>query len=582
MRYYDPEAQALSSLCELLSAVADGFPDKAFNAYAKKQRQAIISNLIEFAEVNACVLTAETAGILNPYPDLRFDDLREILRAASTKNADCTRARRDEWIAFARRFDAPTETALIRYTDNFLINDCIFSVYEGAESASLMPDHASGYRQTLHLENPIFSGNFNADYEMTDAEIEILENGYRLSFVQMAEVVTVDFSGVCLETQLIDYTSINTGSNSPWQAISDALTALEDKKDVLGMEFLNEKEKRLLPLCKFSPIHHSDTSGETEADELFLELARRVGNDDVAALTLRYAHADRVRKKKKADNALRKALSKPSSEALARMIMAELKEASACYPTEAELDVVPESLELARYTVAGMLCAAGYEGEYPHFRRMSSLKGFRLLDMQGQPMIVGNEKHMASMIDCSEMCINHETPGFHLAVSTVFLKKRELHLYYALDGYSGFFQNNRRRCRTIFPFPFWDYQDIGEATYDLEQAVTVAIKTAECGKLTKEERRAHISVTSGNTGILYYGTMFLALGALFGLLMCLGMFLVCLVVGTPFAFFSADTTFAEFVRFLAVGLPWLPLFLFSAMGFGLPMTIITAFSKKRG
>jgi hypothetical protein len=187
---------------------------------------------------------------------------------------------------------------------------------------------------------------------------------------------------------------------------------------------------------------------------------------------------------------------------------------------------------------------------------------------------------MASMIDCGETRVN-EMPGFHFTVSTVFLRKNELQIFDSLDGKSGFFPyKHHRRARTVFPYG--DYQDNGEIKYDLEQSVVLTAKIAECGKLTKEERSTSLDVGPGSVGLLHYSILFLLAGLIFGLIMCPGLFLVCLIVGTPFVRLTSDDTYVEFVRFLLFDIPWLPLFLFCVVGFGLPMTIITALSKKKG
>ncbi|MDR1409277.1 MAG: DUF3878 family protein [Oscillospiraceae bacterium] len=586
MRYYDPEIKALSSLYDLLFSVADGFLDKDFEAYSKKQRQYIINNLITFSDENISLLSDEINEIIYPYPELSFDRLRETLKSANKKHIESMTARYDEWRTFAKRFDKLTEKALTRFIDDRLIYDSIITTDEKTGITYFYPDRTNSYRQTIHLLNPVFSDNFNPYiYENTDAEIDMLDNGYRLSFVQANEIITVDFSDVCLETQLLNYSTVTMWDGSPWRQISDSVTAIGYKKDILGMEFLNKKEKALWQMSEFSPIHSIDSgyhsvSGDKKADELFCDFAERNGNSHVAALTRQYSDTH-LKEKGKARKTLIKELKKPESEGLARMILAEIKDAAAEYPTEVELDIAPEVLDESRKTVTDIMKQKGYGGEYPRFKKISSLKGIRLLEIQGQPAFVCNEKHMACMIDCCENSINFNTLGINYTVSTVFLKKDELHMYDSLDGYSGFFPyKHRRRARSLSAN--LDFRDDGKLTYDLEGLAIAAAKTAECEKLTKYERKNIASVGPGLYGCLFYGGLFLFMGLLFGLLMCPGIFLVCFVIGTPFAVFSSEVTFVEFVRFLIFDLPWLPMFLFCVVGFGLPMTIFTAFAKKRG
>jgi hypothetical protein len=482
MRYYDPEIKALSSLYDLLYTGTDGFPNKDFKAYSKKQQQYIISNLITFSEENKGLLSPETKEIVCPYPQLSFNKLREILKFANKKYMESKTARHDEWSAFAKHFDKRTEKALTRFIDDRLIHDSIIAIDDITGTASFNPDYTDAYRQTIHLKNAIFSDNFNAKiYETSDAEIDVLDDGYCLSFTQTNEIVTVDFSDVYLETQLLNYSTVNMWDGSPWHQISDSLTALGYKKDILGMEFLNKKEKALWRLGEFSPIHSIDSldhsiSGDKKADEMFCNFAERVGNYRAATLTQQYSETH-SKEKEKARKALIKELKKPESEALARLILAEIKDAVAEYPTEVELDIAYEVLTETRKAVTDIMKQKGYEGEYPHFCKMSSLKGIRLLEIQGQPVFVFNEKNMACMVDCFEHIINLNLLEISYMTSTVFLKKNELNMYDSLDGYSGFFpRKHRRRARSLSPN--LDFRDDGELTYDLDGITIAAAKTA--------------------------------------------------------------------------------------------------------
>lgn len=492
-------------------------------------------------------------------------------------------ARRDEWIAFAKRFDKLTEDALVRTIDARLLFD-LFLYTSQSGKVSFSPECTAAYRQTLYLENPVFSDNFNPDiYDTTNAEINILDNGYRLFFVQLNEIITVDFSDVCLETQLLDYSAVN---GSPWSRISDSLTALRHKKDILGMEFLNKKEKALWRLGEFSPIHNIDSqyhsiSGDKKADEMFCNFAERAGNNRVAALTRQYSSTN-SKEKEKVSKVLIKELKKPESEELARMLLLEIKDAAAEYPTEAELDITYEVLAETRKIVTNIMKQKGYEGEYPHFRKMSSIKGIRLLEIEGQPEFVFNEKNMACMVDCFENNVNFNTLRINCTASTVFLKKDELHMYDSLDGSSGFFSHkHRRRARSLSPNP--DFRNDGEVIYDLEGITIAAAKTAACEKLTKDERKNIASVGQGLYGALFYGTLFVLTGVGFGLLFCPAIFLFALLLGALVTFVSSEAPpFSEYFRFLLFDFPWWKMFLFCVAGFGLPMTVFTALSKKRG
>ena len=113
------------------------------------------------------------------------------------------------------------------------------------------------------------------------AEIDQLNQGYRISIVQINEMVTVNFSDNRLETLLFNYSLCNTADGSPWSQIWESLNAMKNKIDVLGMMFLNNKEQALWQLSEFGPIQniHSQrypVNGNYKADEIFLGFATRV------------------------------------------------------------------------------------------------------------------------------------------------------------------------------------------------------------------------------------------------------------------------------------------------------------------
>jgi hypothetical protein len=587
MRHYDPEIKALSSLYDLLAVVVDGFPEKEYNAYSKKDREKISKNLVSFSSQNDKLLSSVTKDIINPSPEMQFDRLRDIVKLANTKHMESQAARYEEWIAFAKRFDEPTQKALTRFIEYGLIDDTIITKDNMTGEVYFAIDSNYAFYQRVYLKNAVISDNFKEDvYEEEDAEIDVQDGGYRLSFVQASEIVTVDFPEVCLETQLLNYSANSMWDGSPWHRIRESLTALGIKKDLLGMKYLNKKERALWRLSAFSPLLSMDSSyqsvsGDKKADEIFCRYAERAGNERMALLTKQYTETV-FKEKEKARIALVKELHSPASEALMRLMLAEIKNAAADYPLKVELDVEPAMLAQTRKTITNIMRQNNYEGEYPHFKKMSSLKGIRLLEIQGQPITVINEKHMACLVDCFEHSINSSMLVPHFAASTVFLKTNELDRYEALDGYSGFFPHRyRRRARSLSPN--LDFRYDGELTYDLEGITLAAAKTAECEKLTKEERRKIVSVGPGLFGCLFYGGLFLLVGVAFGLLFCPAMFLVALLLGAPVTAFSPQApSFAEYSRDLLFDFPWWQMFLFCVVGFGLPMTVVTAISKRRG
>lgn len=584
MRYYDPENNALSALFIRLTYAADGFPEKAWQDYSKKQQRAILDTVKAHLEENGSLLSEEVRALMRSDPAESFGRFCQALRSAHQRAEAAEAARREEWLAFAKRFDPLTEQALVRLLDGPLLSFLLLQV-EGDGQVALWTDAQPAFRQTVYLENPVLGGEFDPDSVQTDAEIICLEGGYRLSFVQYHQIYTVDFTGVRVVTIPLDYTAQLIWDDSPWHRVSSALQALRQKEEIFGTALLNEQEQKLRPLADFAPIHDIPmpkipAHGGEDVAALFCALAERAGARRAAMLARQYAAA-KPEAQEKIRRALVTAMKTPESEALARLIMSKLRAAAAEYPTEVALTVSSDTLAAARQAVTAIMRQHGYEGEYPNFCRMAAIGGVRILEMNRQPSWVCNEKNVACLVDCWEYCSGKGKLRIKFTASTVFLKEKELPLYDTLDGYSGFFPHKeRRRGRNIAQFPFFETDEVA---YDLKTVAVAAAKVAACEKLSLEERKAISFVPSGLYGCLFYGIGVLFAGGTFGLLFCPAMFLLCLLIGLPFTLLAPEApSFWEYFRFLLTDLPWLWLFLFCVAGFGLPMMVLSVLAKKRG
>jgi len=585
MKYIDFETRSLSSLYSTLSVFINGFPDTEWDKYSIKQRQELNRRLTEFAE-NETIISSILNNFIPLDNEQQYCVFREKLKNANDKYIDSLRLQREEWIEFAKRFDKPTEEALIRCIDSHIEYHYGFTTDEQTGAMELASDSTNAYCQTIHLINPVFSENYASDDIANNMEIDVTDNGYRISFIQREDTVTIDFSDLRLETQLFDYSAIFLIGGSIWAVISDTLTALGTKKDVLGEDFLNEKEKALWRLGEFSPIHgigrkYELVSGDKKAAELFCAYAVKVGNVRVAELTRQYSDDVDAKTKKRASAALKRELIKPECEALVRIILADIKDAASEYQNAVEFYVPIDELKAAYQVITDTLRARGYEGEYPHFRKMSAIKGVRLTEMQGLPVFIGNEKHMASMIDCFAYRTGFTEQPFRInfTASTVFLKKDEISKFELLDGLSGYFPYKyRRRVRSVTPAVYHG----DDIAYSLAESAIIAAKTAETEKLTKEERRQYSVGSQGNYGPEFLFLVTMSFGTLFGILFVPAMLLLALLAGIPLTFLVSDAPpYSEYVQTM-LEFPWHHAFVFCMFGFGLPMALMFAMSKRRG
>ena len=225
MRYYDPETKVLASLYDLLVAVVDGFPKKNLNAYTKKQKQSLINTLISFSEENAGILSSELYEIIYPYPELSYDKLCDILKNANKKHIATMRHGVMNGLRLQNALTSIQKMRLSRLLMIILCAMKCFSKRANRES-KLSPRVLAliGRRSILKiLFSEIISNRKSMNIPMRKLK---LPSGYRLSFIQAEEIVTVNFSNIYLETQLINYSVSNRWDGSPWCQISELLTAI--------------------------------------------------------------------------------------------------------------------------------------------------------------------------------------------------------------------------------------------------------------------------------------------------------------------------------------------------------------------
>jgi hypothetical protein len=250
----------------------------------------------------------------------------------------------------------------------------------------------------------------------------------------------------------------------------------------------------------------------------------------------------------------------------------KIKDAASEYPIKIERDVSADELSAARNRIVKKMRAKGFEGEYPHFKKMSPLKGVNILEINGQSVIVCNEKNMVSCIDCFEDFYCDQIIVSY-SVSTIFLKKHQIDLYNDLNGDSGFFiDKHRRRARYIMFNNF--INDLPD--FDLQKSIDVAVKTSQCEKLTKSERKEYVPVGPGKYAIGILAVIWLIAGAMFGLMWCIGMANFIFVISL-----IESGGLGEAWK-MVIEAPWLSSFLACSLGFGGLMFLITLIGMKKG
>mgnify|MGYP000878500902 CR=1 FL=1 len=617
IKYYNHERDILIGLYWSIIHIA-GFQiesdvSKADFISKKKQRK-IRLEINMFVNTNNHALSNNHKEQLSSQNKIR--DIFSFLKSQKEDAEEAEEARRKDWLDFASELNEEVKDALEKIFDDEIysmgFND--LQLVDGKVEWSF--EASTAFKQVFHLTDPVFSENYSPDSTHSVPEISKTKNGYLIKFIQSdfdesdmsytnEQVCSLTFSDMKLDITCYNYTKFSGFSYEPWEAIHSFLHAMDYKHTALGEAFLNDKEKALLPLYDFSPLNslsgwHTDSAcgGNLDAARLFISLAKEADNQKVVRLSQEYLEYAKEHKtnmgidisaesqsKHKSPKKLQRLcqkivaeLKRVESEPLYRLFLEKIKDAACEYSAEIEHNLSASELNTTRALISEKMHENGFEGVYPHFKKLSPLKGIKLLEINGQPVIIFHEKNTVSCIDCLENFYGDQLIVSY-AVSTIFLKKHQLDLYQSLDGDSGFFiEGNRRRARYIMFNNF--FNDL--PSFDLQKSIDVAIKTSQCEKLTKDERKEYAAVGPGKFGVLILAIACLFGGILFGLLMSIAMFLLGLILGVPLSGFSTEITTQAFIHDLVFDFPWYKMFLFCSLSFGSLMFLFMIITIKKG
>lgn len=612
MKYYNRERNILTGLYDQTIRIAGDKMEADFSKadfLPKKKQKEIRKEINRFYDENVDLLSDANRDKISPQTKLSC--IFTFLDAINKESVDADRSRRDDWLAFAAECKERSKNILTRISDEAIygreLND--LKIVDGKVKWCLA--QSDSFEQILYLLNPVFSENYNSESLHSYPEISETENGYVIEFIQSdydetdmtyinERISSLTFSSMELDTVCFDYTKPPVFFYEPWTAIYKYLLEIENKNNALGETFLNNQEKALLPLAEFIPFHdfsgcHVENigNGNIAAVELFISLAKETGNQKIVDLSekyLKYIEDYKInasdsddtdeshlkytirKEEKRLSKKITLELKTVESEPLFRFLLKRIKEAAAEYPIKIERDVSAEELSAMRTRIAEQMREKGFEGEYPHFKKMSPLKGVKILEINGQPILVCKGKNMVSCIDCFEdfYC---DRIIVSYSVSTIFLRKRQIDLYNNLNGDSGFFID--KHCRRARYVMF--HNVINDLPgFDLQKSMEAAIKTSQCEKLTKSERKEYAPVGPGKDAISLLAVIWLIAGAVFGLMWCIGM------VISLFVILLIESRALEDAWKMVIEAPWLSSFLACFFGFGGLLFLIMLIGMKKG
>jgi hypothetical protein len=460
----------------------------------------------------------------------------------------------------------------------------IFRYQDGA--ATIIVDSGDSYVQQLVFQDAVFSEGFDISLYPYAFKLCDTENDYCLEFIQDNESgiqlrCKLRFSAVNAEIRCFNYTKGIIYDYEPWRAVANYLYEMKNKRELIGPEFLNEEEKRLLPLAEFTPLTRflnimTDSNDSKAAAEIFISYAERAHANDIVSLVRQYERFADSKEEKEISRRLHKKMVNVGAEPIYHMIVNDIKDSAAVYPDKI--------ISLGSGFIAGQirkstelfLLSQGFQGNFPNFRKMSSFNGLHLLFIDKQLAALWNEKHMASYIDCHEEYINGEF-SIHYVSGTVFLRRDQVNLFPVLTADSGFFiDKDRRRGKAVLSKAYWGIEGFSVEEENLK-AAEIASRLAQCARLTPQERKQYLSSNSMKIEGRYILLLLWALGgSFFGAAMCIGFALMEVAAGLIFT--------GNWLRTWSLirETPWHRIFIFCGASFGLIMLILSLIGRKRG
>ncbi len=325
----------------------------------------------------------------------------------------------------------------------------------------------------------------------------------------------------------------------PWEHLVTIASSIYEKTYLPG-DYLNEREKALLPLLK-ELKRLSFWEDKDEATITFPLLRGYFEKHDGREL-LPHLEAFSI---SRVDDKLLEKLNRKKYEPLWRELFELVAASQEGYPAET---CTTERWAELRACVQEKLEARGYSGQYPDFIKHGAVRGARLaLDAEGRSYFVCGEKNVTFYIHCQEI-FDEDRRAIEFSCGTALLRKHET----AEDSHACRFAAKGRRFYRSFL-----YEDPAERETDdlLESMVDIAAKRAELRRLTKQERAL---LDNGVISSLWvFWRSFLIFGGLFTaifipLMMVFGSLLLW-IDGAPEAIFDAPWWLMALISWVGVG-----------------------------
>ena len=444
--------------------------------------------------------------------------------------------------------------------------ECFFAkVRKVGKDAQIDVGYNEGYKRTLTLVNVSGLPEESFDY-LAFENGSLIKRGDEYILSGEAENhdddSTTPFS-IRFTDAKVDITLFQAGEQlfweTPWAHIQTIAAEILRKHFFLPGDYLNDREKELLPLItELGAISYwtfiPDESNPADFSQLKSYIVRFGFNELLPFFESLEKNFSDGKKKGRIVYKLHSKLNAQKYEPLWRELYNTISKTQEEYPTRAIVLCPTELLNETRSNIQKLMKSHGYSGTYPDFIKKGTTRGIHLAESYSTSYFVGAKKNVAYHIHCAEDFYNG-----HLSIDflcgTEILRKDET----AGDIYSCMFDaKGRRFFKTVLYESDSVNPDADEEyeTQDLGQRVQIAVKKAELIKLTKEERKEIYDDLPSWQSFLISIVCTVVLGLLCSIAVTIGFMLIgivlCLIFVVPQ---EIPSMFSE--------IPWLKFFLLS-------------------
>jgi hypothetical protein len=348
---------------------------------------------------------------------------------------------------------------------------------------------------------------------------------------------------------------------TPWEQLLHVSLCILDKEDFENS--FNELEIDLLPLLKEIKLLLFDWDKSELSTPIFEAFVKKYKFFELLPLIEKTKIKNLSDKRRNfITQQLLNKLNLIKYKPLWQEIFDLISESQKDYPFEIAIKKSKGTITKFKNKVTNLMQEYGFDGVYPDFYKKSAVKGAHLFESYNMSYTALNEKNAVHHIRCEEF-INENSIDLSFMYGTEFLKSNQE----MTDINACRFNCKGKKYASRIRFD--DYFDT-DKKIELEEKVKIVTKKAEFKKLTKEEKSKtfNLNYSLSDKFALFLITFIFS-----------GFFFASLFIPAMMAF-SAFMSWIEGEPVIISDIPWLILYFATWVLFGLPMGIVTVFSKK--